>query len=1034
MFAGEYKSKPKVSLRGASKTENITALIHKKQIEREKREDGKKRRISALKIQAQLRGYWVRQQQYDAQRIAFDEICSQLNENVSPNNKTIHLLLTYFIFFYSDKKDSERLIWICHVLLKNHDKLCVQNHERWTFHMKKLLCHCSRKLMESVSKSRPFAIPLRMLEVFSSPDNIDRISGYHSNYFATTVTSYLVKNGYFNHIRYVLENRVPSSLQHGLSTHLADSLVCLLQISLQNINSLATEEKRLAILCSFVEAFLVPKLSPQVKCYILPQIQTLHNFPFIDFVKCVKIVQCQFSTYILFSFLMIVQSHMDVLKGPQAMTLYLKTLNEMLNKLPKKIEKVEIESDIEDSDEELPTINNTLENDSDEEEIIEQCLHLLNDENHVKLIISALDLSQNEDCIRLISLIGIFLIFHQKCHIHESRLLLTLSCNYGFYKRLWKMIQTVSIQSSVGKEICLLKILIQGSNLRNWEAECIAPLLAMFSFLLANLLFSLHDMDFVAKDLGTKIPFTLEELSLIGKTLCEVTLGVVEIMNHDLRTTTVPNYNIRDTQNIDETRWENAMYSPKKWYNVLKEMTHVIKQLHSRDTRLHYCPPNHWLSSKIDVQADLVNLDMFFEDKDNNKPIDLLQGIPGVKFVQVAILDHIPFVVPFIDRVKLFHRILKEDKHRHVSNIQNPLIDHSNDIRIRRTFVYRDAFDELSGDRDFRQRIHVTFVNNHGLQEAGVDGGGVFREFLNETLTAGFDQNIGFFSSTKDELLYPNPQAYRLDENASKHYNFLGRMLGKALYENMLVELRFAEFFLCKILSQCESDVDIVHLESLDPEMYRNLLYLREYENVESLELDFTTVISYLGESQVVELKPGGRHSHVTNQNRIEYIHLMADYYLNKQIRHHCKSFREGLSSVIDISWLRMFDSNELQILISGAQVPIDIQDLKAHTFYAGGLSAEHESVRHFWSAVLSFKEEQRRQLLKFVTSCSRPPLLGFKELHPPFTIHAAGKDDRLPTASTCVNLLKLPEYRSENTMREKLLYALQSGAGFELS
>lgn len=84
--------------------------------------------------------------------------------------------------------------------------------------------------------------------------------------------------------------------------------------------------------------------------------------------------------------------------------------------------------------------------------------------------------SQNEDCIRLISLIGIFLIFHQKCHIHESRfccclmltyfhylqlnivqdfdfclrLLLTLSCNYGFYKRLWKMIQTVSIQSSVG--------------------------------------------------------------------------------------------------------------------------------------------------------------------------------------------------------------------------------------------------------------------------------------------------------------------------------------------------------------------------------------------------------------------------------------------------------------------------------------------------------------------------------------------------------------------------------------------------------
>ena len=35
-------------------------------------------------------------------------------------------------------------------------------------------------------------------------------------------------------------------------------------------------------------------------------------------------------------------------------------------------------------------------------------------------------------------------------------------------------------------------------------------------------------------------------------------------------------------------------------------MTRVIKQLHSRDTRLHYCPPDHWLSSKVELQVDLV--------------------------------------------------------------------------------------------------------------------------------------------------------------------------------------------------------------------------------------------------------------------------------------------------------------------------------------------------------------------------------------------------------------------------------------------
>lgn len=40
----------------------------------------------------------------------------------------------------------------------------------------------------------------------------------------------------------------------------------------------------------------------------------------------------------------------------------------------------------------------------------------------------------------------------------------------------------------------------------------------------------------------------------------------------------------------------------------------------------------------------------------------------------------------------------------------------------------------------------------------------------------------------------------------------------------------------------------------------------------------------------------------------------------------------------------------------------------------------------------------------------------------------------RLPTASTCFNLLKLPNYKSRKSLKEKLLYAIRSGTGFELS
>ena len=62
----------------------------------------------------------------------------------------------------------------------------------------------------------------------------------------------------------------------------------------------------------------------------------------------------------------------------------------------------------------------------------------------------------------------------------------------------------------------------------------------------------------------------------------------------------------------------------------------------------------------------------------------------------------------------------------------------------------------------------------------------------------------------------------------------------------------FATFFLQKILSRSSGKVDIDHLASLDPEMYRNLLYLKNYHgNVEDLGLDFTIVDSEIGRTEV---------------------------------------------------------------------------------------------------------------------------------------------------------------------------------------
>ncbi|KAI4904108.1 hypothetical protein NFI96_007804, partial [Prochilodus magdalenae] len=81
---------------------------------------------------------------------------------------------------------------------------------------------------------------------------------------------------------------------------------------------------------------------------------------------------------------------------------------------------------------------------------------------------------------------------------------------------------------------------------------------------------------------------------------------------------------------------------------------------------------------------------------------------------------------------------------------------------------------------DLKKRIRVHLLNAHGLDEAGIDGGGIFREFLSELLKSGFNPNQGFFRTTNEGLLYPSPTAEMLTgESFTRHYYFLGRILGK---------------------------------------------------------------------------------------------------------------------------------------------------------------------------------------------------------------------------------------------------------------
>ena len=402
---------------------------------------------------------------------------------------------------------------------------------------------------------------------------------------------------------------------------------------------------------------------------------------------------------------------------------------------------------------------------------------------------------------------------------------------------------------------------------------------------------------------------------------------------------------------------------------------------------------------------------------------------------RLGVLNNIPFVIPFEVRVEIFRQFVRIDAHR--NGVMQNVYRRGHPIKIRRGHIAEDGFAQLNqlGPR-LKDRIEITFFDQWGMPEAGIDGGGVYKEFLTSLVREAFDTDRGLWKATDTQEIYPNPHSYAKRADQLEWYTFLGRVLGKAVYEDILVDVKFASFFLSKWLGKQTYLDDLASLDSLDKELYRGLIYLKNYPgDVEAdLALNFTVTDNEFGVSKTTELVPGGADVPVTRENRLEYMYRVSHYRLSAQIAPQCTAFFRGLSEMIDPRWLRMFNREELRMLVCGTEEPIDVADLRANTVY-GGFHPKDMAVEYFWKALESFDQPMRKAFLKFVTSSPNPPLLGFGELNPKFSIRNAGTDaSRLPTASTCVNLLKLPEYNDEQTCRDKLVYAIQSGAGFDLS
>lgn len=224
-------------------------------------------------------------------------------------------------------------------------------------------------------------------------------------------------------------------------------------------------------------------------------------------------------------------------------------------------------------------------------------------------------------------------------------------------------------------------------------------------------------------------------------------------------------------------------------------------------------------------------------------------------------------------------------------------------------------------------------------------------------------------------------------------------------------------------------------LAQLDPELYTHLVALRtSTEPIENLDLTFTilddvTDVERHAKTSLtrntntvsntnsmnnpttlreVELIPGGQQILVTKDNLEDYIRAIARYRLYTQIVPQSHAFRQGILDLINAEWIRLLGWNEYEfgMLISGTNQGLDLVDFQQNVVYAGGYHPTHPVILNFWEVVKEFTPQQQSLLLRFATSSSRPPLLGFAHLNPKFCIKLSSLDDSfLPTANTYVLL-----------------------------
>ncbi|XP_072305656.1 itchy E3 ubiquitin protein ligase b isoform X2 [Eucyclogobius newberryi] len=351
-------------------------------------------------------------------------------------------------------------------------------------------------------------------------------------------------------------------------------------------------------------------------------------------------------------------------------------------------------------------------------------------------------------------------------------------------------------------------------------------------------------------------------------------------------------------------------------------------------------------------------------------------------------------------------------------------------ITVSRKTLFEDSFQQIMSfnSQDLRRRLWIIFPGEEGL-----DYGGVAREWFfllsHEVLNPMYC--LFEYAGKENYCLQINPASY-INPDHLKYFKFIGRFIAMALFHGKFIDTGFSLPFYKRILNK---PLTLKDLESIDPEFYNSLIWIKDNDIEEcGLEMFFSVDKEILGEITTHELKSGGGDILVTEENKEEYVRLVAEWRMSRGVEEQTQSFFEGFNEVLPQQYLQYFDAKELEVMLCGMQ-EIDLGDWQRNTIYRHYARSSKQIV-WFWQFMKEMDNEKRMRLLQFVTGTCRLPVGGFADLMgsngpQKFCIEKVGKENWLPRSHTCFNRLDLPPYKSFEQLKEKLLFAIEETEGF---